>query len=168
MEVQLACGGIVEPETLLHFPLAAAIKKGLIDEELVRKMRKNKFFHDPESDERLSYLELCMRCVTDETGRASLPINIRGLPKGKKTKQRKRKIVVVDPETNEEMSTQVAFDRGLIDKSTFRDLLQQEGKSQEQIEELVEGKNFSTSHRIPVTFEARLRKSSGKFRVKYF
>ena len=168
LEVQLACGGIVEPETLLHFPLAAAIKKGLIDEELVRKMRKNKFFHDPESDERLSYLELCMRCVTDETGRASLPINIRGLPKGKKTKQRKRKIVVVDPETNEEMSTQVAFDRGLIDKSTFRDLLQQEGKSQEQIEELVEGKNFSTSHRIPVTFEARFRKSSGKFRVKYF
>ena len=135
---------------------------------MVRAIRKNKFFHDPESDERLSYLELCMRCVTDETGRVSLPINLRGLPKGKKTKQRRRKIVVVDPDNNEEMSTQVAFDRGLIDKATFRDLLQQEGKTQDQIEELVEGRNFATSHRIPVTFEARFKKNKKRIRVKYF
>ena len=158
LEVQLACGGVVEPETALHFPVRAAVDRGLIEPDCIRQIRKNKFFYDPERDERLSYLELCLRCVKDETGRLSLPINMRGMSKGKKNKNRRRKIVIVDPETNEEMTSQVAFDRGLIDRATFRDLLQQEGKSQEYINEAVQAKG----HRIPVEHELGCRI------IKYF
>ena len=163
LEVQLACGGVVEPETALHFPVKAAIERGLIESDQIRQIRKNKFFYDPERDERLSYLELCLRCIKDETGRLSLPINLRGMSKSKKNKNRRRRIVIVDPETNEEMTSQIAFDRGLIDKATFRDLLQQEGKSNEYINEVVEGK---THTRIPVHHERELGCQIVKY--KYF
>merc|ERR1712176_1344292 len=37
LEVQLACGGVVEPKTSLHFPVKPAIQRGLIDTETIRQ-----------------------------------------------------------------------------------------------------------------------------------
>lgn len=39
---------------------------------------------------------------------------------------RKRRVVIVDPETNKEMSVQEAYKKGLIDYDTFKELCEQE------------------------------------------
>jgi hypothetical protein len=121
----------------------------------LQKIRKNKFFTDPDREERLSYLELCLRCVKDDTGRLFLPVHRINLAKTKRSKPRKKKIVIVDPSTSEELNCQTAFSKGLIDEEFFVQLLSEEGKTQEQIEDILYGKN-KQSIPIPVTHEREL------------
>ncbi|CAG5094889.1 Oidioi.mRNA.OKI2018_I69.XSR.g13937.t1.cds [Oikopleura dioica] len=147
LEIQIACGGVIEPRTGRYFSIPQAFEAGLLEKNDLQKIRKNKFFTDPDREERLSYLELCLRCVKDDTGRLFLPVHRINLAKTKRSKPRKKKIVVVDPSTSEELNCQTAFSRGLIDEEFFVQLLTEEGKSQEQIDDILYGKSKS----IPLT-----------------
>jgi len=152
LEIQIACGGVIEPKTGRYFAIPQSFDAGLLEKSDLQKIRKNKFFTDPDREERLSYLELCLRCVKDDTGRLFLPVHRINLAKTKRSKPRKKKIVIVDPSTSEELNCQTAFSKGLIDEEFFVQLLSEEGKTQEQIEDILYGKN-KQSIPIPVTHE---------------
>ena len=155
LEVQLSCGGIVDPATGLYFPVDNAIKAGLITEELLGQIRNLKAFHNIDNDLRLTYLDLCLRCRRDDSDRLSLPIKTRkntsrrpSAPTGQemklasgsrgKDKVRRRKIVVEHPDTKEEMSVREAYERELLTKDDTIELLKQEGKSEEKIRQIIE------------------------------
>ena len=162
LEVQLSCGGIVDPTTGLYFPADNAISAGLITEELLGQIRNLKAFHSLENDLRLTYLDLCLRCRRDDSDRLSLPIKTRrntsrrpSAPTGQeikhltrgKEKVRRRKIVVEHPDTKEEMSVREAYDRELLTKEDTIELLKQEGKSEEKIRQIIEsGRRSKTAH----------------------
>ena len=156
LEVQLACGGILDPATKLYFQSDAAIKSGLIDENILAQVHNLKAFHDIEQECRSTYLDLCLKSKRDETGQIlALPIkNTKrsrrpsGVPSGAtKEKLRKRKIIVEDPETKEEMNVKTAFQRGLLTKEDAIELLYQEGKSEEQIRQIIENRKNGTDER---------------------
>ena len=172
LEVQLSCGGIVDPATGLYFPVETAIKAGLITEELLSQIRNLKAFHNIDNDLRLTYLDLCLRCRRDDSDRLSLPIKSRkntsrrpSAPTGQemklsgsgsrgKDKVRRRKIVVEHPDTKEEMSVKEAYERELLTKDDTIELLKQEGKSEEKIRQIIEfgrSRSSKTTHAISST-----------------
>ena len=98
----------------------------------------NPLYSDPNTGENnLTYLDLIKRTVTDrENNTVLFVINTKnqdpiaasaGKSQSKRRKQRKRKIVVVDSNTGEEISIKLAFERGIIDKTVYEELAQQQG-----------------------------------------
>lgn len=132
LEAQVASGGIIDPEHGLRLKMDVAYKRGYFDEKM-RKMLSDhnddyKGFFDPNTEEKLTYAELKKSCITDEkTGLILLPI-VDEMKKESTTKNtlRKRRVVIVDPETNKEMTIREAYDKGYIDYETFLELSEQE------------------------------------------
>lgn len=132
LEAQIASGGIIDPEHGLRIKMDVAYKRGYFDEKM-RKMLSDhnvdyKGFFDPNTEEKLTYAELKKSCITDKkTGLLLLPI-VDEMKKESTTKNtlRKRRVVIVDPETNKEMTIREAFDKGYIDYETFLELSEQE------------------------------------------
>ncbi|XP_056893779.1 desmoplakin-A isoform X2 [Takifugu flavidus] len=132
LEAQIASGGIIDPEHGLRIKMDVAYKRGYFDEKM-RKMLSDhnvdyKGFFDPNTEEKLTYAELKKSCITDKkTGLILLPI-MDEMKKGSTTKNtlRKRRVVIVDPETNKEMTIREAYDKGYIDYGTFLELSEQE------------------------------------------
>ncbi|XP_074523569.1 desmoplakin-B-like isoform X3 [Halichoeres trimaculatus] len=128
LEAQVASGGIIDPEHSHRIDVDVAYKKGYFDEKTNRILSSQnadtKGFFDPNTEENLTYKELKKRCITDKkTGLILLPV------KSKESMQntlRKRRVIIVDPETNKEMSVREAYDKGLIDYDTFIELSEQE------------------------------------------
>uniref|UniRef100_A0AAQ6ALK1 Desmoplakin b n=1 Tax=Amphiprion ocellaris TaxID=80972 RepID=A0AAQ6ALK1_AMPOC len=128
LQAQLASGGIIDPIHGHRIDTNIAHKRGYFDDEMSNILANEKGFFDPNTEENLTYLELKKCCKTDKkTGLILLPIN-------EKTKQRsvqkntrgQRRVVIVDPETNEDMTVREAFDKGYIDYLTFIELSKQE------------------------------------------
>uniref|UniRef100_A0AAY4CQI5 Uncharacterized protein n=1 Tax=Denticeps clupeoides TaxID=299321 RepID=A0AAY4CQI5_9TELE len=92
----------------------------------------NKGFFDPNTQENVTYQQLQSRCTIDQkTGLVLLPLQDKSKDPsaGKSTQRntlRKRRVVIVDPDTDREMSVQEAFDRKLIDYEMFIELSEQE------------------------------------------
>ncbi|KAJ4936920.1 hypothetical protein JOQ06_001505 [Pogonophryne albipinna] len=135
LEAQIASGGIIDPKENHRIDIAVAYKRGYFDEEmneiLTYEGDDTKGFFDPNTKDNLTYLQLKHRCMTDpKTGLTLLPIDDK--KKAKKSQEsrtnilRKRRVVIVDPETNLEMSVREAYHRELIDYDTFLDLSEQE------------------------------------------
>ncbi|XP_069548156.1 desmoplakin-A isoform X2 [Brachyistius frenatus] len=133
LEAQIASGGIIDPNENHRIDVAVAYKRGYFDEEmndiLTYEGDDTKGFFDPNTKENLTYLQLKDRCITDDkTGLILLPLR----DKKKKSEEsrtnvlRKRRVVIVDPDTGLEMSVREAYHRELIDYSTFLDLSEQE------------------------------------------
>ncbi|KAG8004958.1 Epiplakin [Nibea albiflora] len=80
LEVQLATGGIIDPNQSHRLPVHVAIKRGYLDGE-ISKILSNptddaKGFFDPNTKENLSYLQLIKRCEKDpDTGLLLLPLH---------------------------------------------------------------------------------------------
>uniref|UniRef100_H3C7U6 Desmoplakin b n=1 Tax=Tetraodon nigroviridis TaxID=99883 RepID=H3C7U6_TETNG len=132
LEAQIASGGVIDPEHGHRVNMDVANRRGYFDEKMSKVLSVQsadyKGFLDPNTDENLTYAELKKRCITDKTtGLILLPI----LDESKKestTKNtlRKRRVVIVDPETNRQMTIREAYDKGYIDSQTFLELAKQE------------------------------------------
>uniref|UniRef100_A0A6J0UHJ6 Plectin isoform X5 n=1 Tax=Pogona vitticeps TaxID=103695 RepID=A0A6J0UHJ6_9SAUR len=133
LEAQIATGGIIDPEESHRLPVETAYKRGLFDEEmneiLLDPSDDTKGFFDPNTEENLTYLQLMERCVPDpETGLCLLPLKEKKRERktSSKSSVRKRRVVIVDPETGKEMSVYEAYRKGLIDHQTYLELSEQE------------------------------------------
>ncbi|XP_060753468.1 plectin a isoform X3 [Tachysurus vachellii] len=133
LESQIATGGIIDPEESHRLPVEMAYKRGLFDEEmnsiLTDPSDDTKGFFDPNTEENLTYLQLMERCMTDpETGLALLMLKEKKRERktSSKSSVRKRRVVIVDPETGKEMSVYEAYRKGLIDHQTYMELAEQE------------------------------------------
>lgn len=137
LEAQIASGGIIDPEHGLRIKMDVAYKRGYFDENMRKMLSEHnvdyKGFFDPNTEEKLTYAELKKSCITDKkTGLLLLPI-VDEMKKESSTKNtlRKRRVVIVDPETNKEMTIREAYDKGYIDYETFLELSEQECEWQE-------------------------------------
>ncbi|OPJ85729.1 plectin [Patagioenas fasciata monilis] len=133
LEAQIATGGIIDPEESHRLPVEIAYKRGLFDEEMNEILSDpsddTKGFFDPNTEENLTYLQLMERCITDpETGLCLLPLKEKKRERktSSKSSVRKRRVVIVDPETGKEMSVYEAYRKGLIDHPTYLELSEQE------------------------------------------
>ncbi|XP_006879488.1 PREDICTED: plectin [Elephantulus edwardii] len=133
LEAQIATGGIIDPEESHRLPVQMAYQRGLFDEEmneiLTDPSDDTKGFFDPNTEENLTYLQLMERCITDpQTGLCLLPLKEKKRERktSSKSSVRKRRVVIVDPETGKEMSVYEAYRRGLIDHQTYLELSEQE------------------------------------------
>ncbi|XP_069077082.1 plectin isoform X10 [Pleurodeles waltl] len=133
LEAQIATGGIIDPEESHRLPVEMAYKRGLFDEEmneiLTDPSDDTKGFFDPNTEENLTYLQLMERCFTDpETGLCLLLLKEKKRERktSSKSSVRKRRVVIVDPETGKEMSVYEAYRKGLIDHQTYIELSEQE------------------------------------------
>ncbi|CAI5641107.1 unnamed protein product [Oreochromis niloticus] len=135
LEAQIASGGIIDPKESHRIDVAVAYKRGYFDKEMNEILSyegdDTKGFFDPNTKENLTYLQLKERCIKDEkTGLILLPLRDKRKPQ--KTQEsrtnilRKRRVVIVDPDTGLEMSVREAYHRELIDYDTFLDLSEQE------------------------------------------
>uniref|UniRef100_W5MQ75 Plectin n=1 Tax=Lepisosteus oculatus TaxID=7918 RepID=W5MQ75_LEPOC len=133
LEAQIATGGIIDPEESHRLPVEVAYKRGLFDEEMNKILTDpnddTKGFFDPNTEENLTYLQLMERCITDpETGLVLLLLKEKKRERktSSKSSVRKRRVVIVDPETGKEMSVYEAYRKGLIDHQTYMELAEQE------------------------------------------
>uniref|UniRef100_A0A672ZDQ1 Epiplakin 1 n=1 Tax=Sphaeramia orbicularis TaxID=375764 RepID=A0A672ZDQ1_9TELE len=79
LEAQIATGGIIDPSQSHRVPLHVAIKKGCLDDELSKNIlnptNDAKGFFEPNTKEKISYLELIKLCEKDpKTGLLLLPL----------------------------------------------------------------------------------------------
>ncbi|XP_043974135.1 plectin-like isoform X2 [Gambusia affinis] len=133
LEAQIATGGIIDPEESHRLPVEVAYNRGFFDEEmneiLTDPSDDTKGFFDPNTEENLTYLQLMERCITDpDTGLVLLLLKEKKRERktSSKSSVRKRRIVIVDPETGKEMSVYEAYHKGLIDHQTYLELSEQE------------------------------------------
>lgn len=135
LEAQIASGGIIDPKESHRIDVSVAYKRGYFDEEmneiLTYEGDDTKGFFDPNTKENLTYLQLKDRCITDKkTGLILLPLKDKKKAQKTETSRtnvlRKRRVVIVDPDTGLEMSVREAYHKELIDYDTFLDLSEQE------------------------------------------
>ncbi|XP_038246615.1 desmoplakin isoform X3 [Dermochelys coriacea] len=133
LEAQIATGGIIDPQKSHRLPVDVAYTRGYFNEKLSLILSDpsddTKGFFDPNTEENLTYLQLKERCIKDEaTGLCLLPLRDKKkvVQTSQKNTLRKRRVVIVDPETNREMSVQEAYNKGLIDYDTYMELSEQE------------------------------------------
>ncbi|KAF7706892.1 hypothetical protein HF521_020146 [Silurus meridionalis] len=134
LEAQIASGGIIDPKESHRIDVDVAYRRGYFDREmndiLTYEGDDTKGFFDPNTNENLTYLQLQKRCISDtKTGLLLLPLKDKNKLKqlsSQKNTLRKRRVVIVDPETGKEMSVREAYHRELIDYATFLDLSEQE------------------------------------------
>ncbi|TMS11051.1 Plectin [Larimichthys crocea] len=133
LEAQIATGGIIDPEESHRLPVEVAYKRGFFDEEmneiLTDPSDDTKGFFDPNTEENLTYLQLMERCITDpDTGLVLLLLKEKNRERktSSKSSVRKRRVVIVDPETGKEMTVYEAYRKGLIDHQTYLELAEQE------------------------------------------
>ncbi|KAL6491549.1 hypothetical protein MHYP_G00018940 [Metynnis hypsauchen] len=134
LEAQIASGGIIDPIESHRIDVEMAYKRGYFDREmndiLTYEGDDTKGFFDPNTHDNLTYLQLLKRCITDpKTGLILLPLHDKKKAKQQTTQKntlRKRRVVIVDPDTGKEMSVREAYHKQLIDYDTFLDLSEQE------------------------------------------
>ncbi|GCB82554.1 hypothetical protein scyTo_0022353, partial [Scyliorhinus torazame] len=133
LESQIATGGIIDPQFSHRLPVEMAYKRGLFDEEMNKILLDpgddTKGFFDPNTEENLTYLQLKERCMVDsDTGLCLLPLKDKKRERktSSKSSVRKRRVVIVDPESGKEMSVYEAYRKGLIDHQTYTELSEQE------------------------------------------
>ncbi|XP_056276918.1 desmoplakin-A isoform X2 [Pseudoliparis swirei] len=140
LEAQIASGGIIDPKESHRIDVAVAYKRGYFDKEmneiLTYEGDDTKGFFDPNTKENLTYLQLKDRCIKDpKTDLILLPIKDKTKPQkfqeSRSNVLRKRRVVIVDPDTGLEMSVREAYHRDLIDYDTFLELSEQEGEWEE-------------------------------------
>ncbi|KAM9307873.1 desmoplakin [Gastrophryne carolinensis] len=133
LEAQIATGGIIDPKASHRLPVDVAYKRGYFNQELNEILSDpsddTKGFFDPNTEENLTYLQLKERCIVDpQTNLCLLPLKEKkkAVQTSQKKTSRKRRVVIVDPDTNREMTVQEAYNKGLIDYETYIDLSDQE------------------------------------------
>nr|XP_021324397.1 desmoplakin isoform X2 [Danio rerio] len=130
LEAQIASGGIIDPKHSHRIDVDVAYQRGYFDQGMNQILKDEgddtKGFFDPNTEDNLTYLELKSRCTIDKkTGLVLLPIHDKKKAQ-QKNSTRKRRVLIVDPDSNKEMTVREAYEKKLIDYETFLELSQQE------------------------------------------
>lgn len=131
LEAQIASGGIIDPKHSHRIDVDVAFQRGYFDKEMNQILKDEgddtKGFFDPNTQDNLTYLQLKSRCITDDkTGLVLLPLHDKSKTSTQKNTTRKTRVVIVDPDTNKEMTVHEAYKKQLIDYETYLELSQQE------------------------------------------
>nr|XP_023679313.1 desmoplakin-like isoform X1 [Paramormyrops kingsleyae] len=127
LQAQIASGGIIDPTYSHRIDVDVAYRQGYLDRAmndiLSRESDETKGFFDPNTEENLTYRQLKQRCIPDtKTGLLLL-----SLKDQRPTQQlRKRRVVIVDPDTKVEMTVREAYEKEFIDYETYLELSSQE------------------------------------------
>ncbi|XP_026577640.1 epiplakin, partial [Pseudonaja textilis] len=98
LEAQVATGGIIDPIHSHRLPVEVACRRGYLDEETCLLLSDEgllpKGFVDPNTQERITYTQLLLRCTKDaKTGAYLLPL------------REKREYIIVDEQTKQVLSS---------------------------------------------------------------
>ncbi|XP_051953923.1 desmoplakin-like isoform X1 [Xyrauchen texanus] len=137
LEAQIGSGGIIDPKHSHRIDVDVAYQRGYFGEEMNQILKDEgddtKGFFDPNTEDNLTYLQLKSRCITDKkTGLVLLPLHDTR-KRQLKNSSRKRRVLIVDPESNKEMTVREAYEKKLIDFQTFMELSQQECEWEETV-----------------------------------
>ncbi|XP_056122434.1 desmoplakin-B isoform X2 [Rhinichthys klamathensis goyatoka] len=143
LEAQIASGGIIDPKHSHRIDVDVAYQKGYFDEEMNQILKDEgddtKGFFDPNTQDNLTYLQLKSRCIADKkTGLVLLPLYDKKKMQ-QKNSSRKRRVLIVDPESNKEMTVREAYEKKLIDYETFLELSEQECEWEETVISAADG-----------------------------
>uniref|UniRef100_A0A452QI24 SH3 domain-containing protein n=1 Tax=Ursus americanus TaxID=9643 RepID=A0A452QI24_URSAM len=125
LEAQIASGGVIDPVRGIRLPPEVALQHGLLNNAILQFLHEpssnTRVFPNPNNKQALYYSELLRMCVFDVDCQCFLfPFgerNISDLNVGKT-----HRISVVDIKTGAELTAYEAFQRNLIEKSTYLEL----------------------------------------------
>ncbi|XP_077911336.1 dystonin isoform X19 [Halichoerus grypus] len=125
LEAQIASGGVIDPVKGIRIPPEVALQQGLLNNAILQFLHEpssnTRVFPNPNNKQALYYSELLRMCVFDVDCQCFLfPFgerNISNLNVGKT-----HRISVVDIKTGAELTAYEAFQRNLIEKSTYLEL----------------------------------------------
>ncbi|XP_051008986.1 dystonin isoform X2 [Acomys russatus] len=129
LEAQIASGGIIDPVRGIRVPPEAAVQQGLLNSAILQFLHEpssnTRVFPNPNNKQVLYYSELLQMCVFDVDCQCFL------LPFGEReisnlNIEKTHKIAVVDTKTGAELTAFEAFRRGLIDRSIYLELSEQQ------------------------------------------
>ncbi|XP_037699172.1 dystonin isoform X21 [Choloepus didactylus] len=125
LEAQIASGGIVDPVRGIRIPPEIALQQGLLNNAILQFLHEPssnmRVFPNPNNKQALYYSELLQMCVFDIHCQCFLfPFGERNISNLNVAKT--HKISVVDIKTGAELTAYEAFQRNLIDKSTYLEL----------------------------------------------
>uniref|UniRef100_A0A8D0BZJ9 Plectin n=1 Tax=Salvator merianae TaxID=96440 RepID=A0A8D0BZJ9_SALMN len=129
LEVQIACGGIIDPVRSVRLPPEVAIHLGLLNNTILNFLHEpssnKKCFQNPSNKQAVYYNDLLKLCLFDvDTKCFLLPVGERKIttPSAEKI----HKVSVVNIKTGAEMTAYEAYKKGLIDRSVYLELSGQE------------------------------------------
>uniref|UniRef100_A0A3Q2YZQ5 Uncharacterized protein n=1 Tax=Hippocampus comes TaxID=109280 RepID=A0A3Q2YZQ5_HIPCM len=131
LEVQIATGGVINPEGGFRMPPSVAIDHGFLNKETLQilydPVRNPKGFHNPYTGQKAYYCEILKACLYDiDGGVLLLPIGDRHLTNSSPTSS--HRVSVVSSSRGTEMSAHEAFKKKHIDKQTYLFLSKQESE----------------------------------------
>uniref|UniRef100_A0A8C7ZX06 Desmoplakin-like n=1 Tax=Oryzias sinensis TaxID=183150 RepID=A0A8C7ZX06_9TELE len=117
LQAQESVGGILDPHLSVFLPKETAIRRNLIDKNLLRALNQSpEYYIDPESDEYVSYGTLKKRCkIESHTGLLLLPIAEKLDPSE-----------LIFDGVRKPVTGKQLLDCGVLDKPTFKQLLRGE------------------------------------------
>ncbi|XP_021518087.1 dystonin isoform X20 [Meriones unguiculatus] len=129
LEAQIASGGVIDPVRGIRVPPETAVQQGLLNNAILQFLHEpssnTRVFPNPNNKQALYYSELLRMCVFDVGSQCFL------LPFGEReisnlNIEKTHKIAVVDTKTGAELTAFEAFQRNLVDKSTYLELSAQQ------------------------------------------
>lgn len=125
LEAQIASGGVIDPARGIRVPPEVALQQGLLNNAILQFLHEpssnTRVFPNPNNKQALYYAELLRMCVFDVDCQCLLlPFGERNISNLNVAKT--HRISVVDTKTGAELTTYEAFQRNLIDKSTYLEL----------------------------------------------
>ncbi|XP_077351611.1 uncharacterized protein LOC144001284 [Festucalex cinctus] len=131
LEVQIATGGVINPEGGFRMPPSIALDHGFLNKETLQilydPVRNPKGFHNPDTGQKAYYCDILKACLYDiDGGVLLLPLGDRHLTSSSPTSS--HRVSVVSSSRGIEMSAYEAFKKKHIDKQTYLFLSQQESE----------------------------------------
>lgn len=125
LEAQIASGGVIDPVRGIRVPPEIALQQGLLNNAILQFLHEpssnTRVFPNPNNKQALYYSELLRMCVFDVDGQCFLfPFGERNISNLNVAKT--HRISVVDVKTGAELTAYEAFQRNLIEKSTYLEL----------------------------------------------
>ncbi|XP_011373310.1 dystonin isoform X1 [Pteropus vampyrus] len=125
LEAQIASGGIIDPVRGIRVPPEIALQQGLLNNAILQFLHEpssnTRVFPNPNNKQALYYSELLRMCVFDVDCQCFLfPFGERNISNLNVAKT--HRISVVDIKTGAELTAYEAFQRNLIEKSTYLEL----------------------------------------------
>ncbi|XP_057554592.1 dystonin isoform X12 [Hippopotamus amphibius kiboko] len=129
LEVQIASGGVIDPVRGIRVPPEVALQQGLLNNAILQFLHEpssnTRAFPNPNNKQALYYSELLRMCVFDVDGQCLLfPFGERNISNLNVAKT--HRVAVVDTKTGAEVTAYEAFQRNLIEKSTYLELSAQQ------------------------------------------
>ncbi|XP_058410106.1 dystonin isoform X19 [Diceros bicornis minor] len=125
LEAQIASGGVIDPVRGIRVPPEIALQQGLLNNAILQFLHEpssnTRVFPNPNNKQALYYSELLRMCVFDVDCQCFLfPFGERNISNLNVAKT--HRISVVDVKTGAELTAYEAFQRNLIEKSTYLEL----------------------------------------------